>query len=125
MPHSFAKYYGYRLQLQARMITDEMSLLWVTFDPSDLQCPIVFWLAGVSLPVSDAAALAFKTGPATINPVAIATFFDETCKAILITFLLHGLEGVGFSGLCQHISEMWRLIAEACSISIIWFGLKT
>ena len=90
VPHLFAKCYEYCLQLRALMITDGMPLLWITFNPSDLRSPIVFSLAGVSLPVSDGAASAFKTATATMNPVAIATFFDETCKAIFDHLLAAG-----------------------------------
>lgn len=34
------------------------------------------------MPVSNTAVSAFKTATATMNPVTIAMFFDETCKAI-------------------------------------------
>lgn len=82
VPHLFAKCYKYYLQLRALMITNRISLLWITFNPLDLQSFIVFLLAGINLPVFKRAALAFKTAIATMNLVAIATFFDETCKAI-------------------------------------------
>lgn len=98
MPHSFAKYYKYRLQLRALMITNGMPLLWITFNPSDLRCPIVLLLAKVSLPVSDGAASAFKTATATMNPVAIATFFDEICKAIFDHLLAAGSSESGLFG---------------------------
>lgn len=82
----FAKYYKYCFQLQALIITNKMLLLWITFNSSDLQYPIVFLLASVSLLVSDRAALAFKTAITIMNPVAIAIFFDKTYKAIFDHF---------------------------------------
>ncbi len=92
--HFFAKYYKYCLQMRALMITNRMPVLLITFNPSDLQCPIVLWLAGIRLPVSDNTALAFKTATAIINPVAIVMFFNETCKAIFDHLLAAGsIEG--------------------------------
>lgn len=82
VPHSFAKCYQYRLHLRALMVIDGMPSLWITFNPSDLRCPIVLHLAGVTMPVTDATASAFRSHTATMNPVAIAVFFDETCKVI-------------------------------------------
>lgn len=64
------------------MIIDGMSLLWITLNPLNLQSLNVFLLAGVSLPVSDRAVSAFQIATAIINSIAIATFFDETYKAI-------------------------------------------
>lgn len=96
LPHSFAKCYEYRLQLQALMITDEMPLLWITFNPSDLQCPIVLWLARVSLPISNIAISAFKIATATMNPVAIATSFNEIYKPIFDYLLAVGSMKGGF-----------------------------
>ncbi len=94
VPHSFAKCYEYRLQMRALMITNGMPVLWITFNPSDLRCPIVLWLAGIRLPVSDNTASAFKTATATINPIAIATFFNQTCTAIFDHLLAAGsIEG--------------------------------
>ena len=98
VPYLFAKCYEYCLQLRALMITDGMPLLWITFNPSDLRSPIVLLLAGVSLPMSDGAASAFKTATATMNPVAIATFFDETCKAIFDHLLAAGSSEGGLFG---------------------------
>lgn len=68
--------------MRTLMITNRMPVLWITFYPSDLQCPIVLWLAGIRLSVFDNTASAFKTDMATINPVAITTFFNKTCTAI-------------------------------------------
>ncbi len=68
--------------MRALIITSAMPVLWITFNPSDLRYSIIIWLAGIRLPVSNNIPSAFKTFMATINPVAIATFFDETCTAI-------------------------------------------
>lgn len=72
------------------MITDGMPLLWIMFNPSDLQFPIIFWLAGVSLLMSDSATSTFKTATAIMNLVAKATFFDETYKAIFDHLFITG-----------------------------------
>ncbi len=84
VPHSFAKCHEYRLQMRALMITNRMPVLWITFNLSDLRYPIILWLAWIRLPVSDNTISAFKTATATMNPVAIATFFNKICTAILI-----------------------------------------
>ncbi len=90
IPHSFAKCHEYRLQMRALMITNGMPVLWITFNPSDLRCPIVLWLAGIRLPVFDNTASVFKTATATMNPLAIATFFNITCIAIFDHLLAAG-----------------------------------
>lgn len=57
------------------------------FNPSDLQCLIIFLLAEISFHVSDGVTSAFKTKTAIMNPIAIITFFSKICKAIFDHFL--------------------------------------
>ena len=106
------------------MILDGMLLLWITFNLLDLQYLIVFSLVKINLPVSNKAASAFKTGAAIMNPVAIATFFDKTCKAIFDHLFAARSNGNGLFGSCQLIWKPWRLMARVCFISIAWFSLK-
>ncbi len=98
VPHFFVKCHEYRLQIRALMITNGMPVLWITYNSSDLRRPIVLWLAGIRLPVSDNKASAFKTVTATMNPVVIATFFNETCTAIFDHFLAAGSIESGLFG---------------------------
>lgn len=64
------------------MIINGMSIFWITYNPSDLQCLIVLWLAEIRLPMSDSTTSAFKIVTTTMNPIAIATFINEICTAI-------------------------------------------
>ncbi len=41
VPHPYAKYFQYRLQMRALMVTKGIPPFWITFNPSDLLCPIV------------------------------------------------------------------------------------
>ncbi len=92
--HSFVKCHEYRLQMRTLMITNGMPVLWITFNLSDLRCPIVLWLAGIRLPVSDNTASAFKIATAIMNLVTIATFFNEIYTAIFDHFVAAGsIEG--------------------------------
>lgn len=96
--YSFTKYYEYLFQLQALIIIDGMPLLCITFNPSNLRCLIILWLARVSLLVSNVVVLAFKIATAIINPVTIATFFDKICKAIFDYLLTAEFREGGFFG---------------------------
>ncbi len=82
VPHSYAKCFQYRLQMLVLMVTKGMPPFWATFNPSDLRCPIVLWLASVDVGCSESTTLAFCYATTTINPVAVATFFHETCRGI-------------------------------------------
>ncbi len=80
--HSYAKCYQPRLQLRALMVIRGMPPFWAIFNPPDLQSPIVLSLAGVAVGCSESTTSVFCHATATINPVAIATFFHETCRGI-------------------------------------------
>lgn len=94
------------------------------FNLSDLQCPIIFLLAKVSLLVGNRTDLAFKTAIAKINLITIATFFDEMYKIIFNHLFTTKSSQNGLLGLCQYILELQKLIVKAYSIFITWFNLK-
>ncbi len=72
------------------MVTRGMPPFWVTFNPSDLRCPIILWLASVAVGCSESTTSAFCHAIAIINPVAVATFFHETCRGIFNYLLKAG-----------------------------------
>lgn len=98
VPHSYAKCFQYRLQLRALMVTKGMPPFWITVNPSDLRCPIVLWLAGVAVSFSESTTSAFRYATATMNPVAVATFFHETCRGIFNQLLKAGSSEGGLFG---------------------------
>ena len=55
---------------------------WTIFNSSDLQCFIVLSHAGIVVSCSKSTILAFGHTTATINPIAVATFFYEICRGI-------------------------------------------
>ncbi len=68
------------------MVTRGMPSFWTIFNPSDLRCPIVLWLAGVAVGCTESTTSAFRHVTATMNLVAVATFsmrlvevFSTTC----------------------------------------------
>ncbi len=80
------------------MVTRGMPPFWTTFNPSDLRCPIILWLAGVAIGCSESTTSAFRHTTATMNPVAIATFFHETCRGIFNYLLRAGSSNGGLFG---------------------------
>ena len=67
------------------MIIDEMLTLWITINPTDLQCLLVIRLAEVKLNLESDVVSVFARKTATMNPVALAKFFDITCKVVLLS----------------------------------------
>jgi len=62
-----------------------MPAFWFTLNPSDLRSPLVLSLAGVALPLDtqegSVMAKTFRNVTATMNPVAVAQFFNYVCTA--------------------------------------------
>ncbi len=80
------------------MVTRDMPPFWATFNPSDLRSPIVLSLAGVAVGCSESTTSAFRHATATMNPVAVATFFHETCRGIFNHLLRAGSSEGGLFG---------------------------
>ena len=62
-----------------------MPAFWFTLNPSDLRSPLVLSLAGVALPldVQEGSVMArtFRNVTTTMNPIAVAQFFNCICTA--------------------------------------------
>ena len=69
------------------MIKRGMLPFWTTFNPSDLRYLIVLWLASIAVSCFESTISAFCYAIATINPIAVATFFYETCRDIFNNLL--------------------------------------
>ena len=80
------------------MVIRGMPLFWTIFNPLDLQCPIVLWLAGVAVGCFDSTTSAFHHGTTTMNPTAVATFFYKTCRVIFNYLLRVGSSNSSFFG---------------------------
>ncbi len=57
VPHFYTKCFQYRLQICALMVTKGMHTFWATFNPSDLRCSIVLWLASIDIGCSESTTL--------------------------------------------------------------------
>jgi hypothetical protein len=77
-----------------------MPAYWMTINPSDLRNPLVLLLAGVeySADAFPNATAAIRHATATSNPVAVAQFFNHTCKAIFDGLLGSNTGRVGILG---------------------------
>lgn len=83
-PHFFAKCAKQSLFIKALMTNDGMFTIWITLNPSDLWSFLVLILAGVQLGGNGSNAFAeeFRRATATMNPVAVAQFYEATCTGI-------------------------------------------
>ena len=100
-PNSYAKCYEQAVYIKALTINHGMPALWITLNPSDLKSPLVLTLAGVQ--ILDAnhrteSASHLHAATATMNPVAVAQFFEATCSAIFENLLHHGSTNSGLLG---------------------------
>ncbi len=80
------------------MVTRGMPLFWATFNLSDLRSPIVLLLVGVAVSCSESTTLAFHHFTATMNLVAVATFFHKICRGIFNHLFRAGSSESGFFG---------------------------
>ena len=85
-PNSYAKCYEQIVYIKALMVNNGMPALWITLNPLDLKSPLVLSLAGVELPINgnceNQTASSLRSAAATMNPVAVAQFFQSICSAI-------------------------------------------
>ena len=72
------------------MVANGMPVLWITINPADLRCPLVIRLAGVKHELSSKIQSTFHCKTATINPVAVAKFFNIICNVVFILLFAAG-----------------------------------
>ena len=77
-----------------------MLVFWMTINPSDLRNLLVLSLAGIEYSEKDLprASAALRRATATSNPVAVAQFFNHTCKAIFDSLLGSNTSQIGILG---------------------------
>ena len=100
-PNSYAKCYEQAIYIKALMVDHGMPALWITINPSDLKSPLVLTLAGVEILDANHRAQSVSylyAATATMNPIAVAQFFEATCSAIFDYLLHHGSTGLGLLG---------------------------
>ncbi len=99
-PHSFAKCAEQNLFIRSLMISNGMSIIWITLNPSDFRSFLVLILASVRLEDSGSSTSAekFRWATAVMNPVAVAQFFEAICTGILKRLLAAGSTGEGLRG---------------------------
>lgn len=87
--HLFGKYAKQSLFIKVLMISDGMSILWITLNLLDLQSFLILIFVGVrfdhngSITSKDE----FRQVTAMINPVTVAQFFEDICTEIFKLFL--------------------------------------
>jgi Helitron helicase-like domain at N-terminus len=74
-----------RGHIRAYFVEFGWSAWWLTANPSDLNNPLVIRLAVVTLPndMFSKSTAALRNRAATMNPAAVAIFFDKVCSGIL------------------------------------------
>src|SRR5436190_5461708 len=84
VPESFSQKLKMRSQIRGLIARYGMPGFWMTINPSDLRNPLVLILAGIEYNGDDfpTASAAIRHTTATSNPVAVAQFFDHTCKGV-------------------------------------------
>ena len=100
-PNSYAKCHEQAVYIKALMVNNGMPVLWITLNPSDLKSALVLTLAGVQISDANAgseSASRFRAATATMNPVAVAQFFEATCATVFDGLLHDGVSGTGFLG---------------------------
>lgn len=78
----------------------------ITFNLSDLQCSISLLVASIASLATECTTLAFRHATTTINSVAVARFFYETCTSIFDYLFIAGLTHGGFFSPVSIFSEM-------------------
>ena len=96
-PYYFAKCAKQATHIKVLMLSDRMSMLWITINPSDLQSTLVLIFADIRYKDNGVnnSAEAFARLTATMNPVAMARFFEATCRSIFEHLLAAGFKDRG------------------------------
>ena len=100
-PNSYAKCYEQAVYIKALMVNHGMPALWITLNPSDLKSTLVLTLAGVQISESQSPnqnATSFYSAVATMNPIAVAQFFETICSAVFENLLSSDAIHSGFLG---------------------------
>lgn len=74
--NSFAKYAEQAVYIKALMMSNNMPVIWMTFNLNNLKSKLVLTLAGVCYKINNRAAAKIYAATATMNSVAIAQFFS-------------------------------------------------
>ena len=100
VPGSFSQKLKRRAESKGLIVRDGMPAFWMTINPSDLRHPLVLRLAGVDYSGDDfpSASATIRKATAIANPVAVAQFFDRTCKGIFDGLLGSNTGRVGILG---------------------------
>lgn len=100
VPGSFSQKLKRRAEIKGLIVRDGMPAFWMTINPSDLRHPLVLRLAGVDYSGDDfpSASATIRKATAMANPVAVAQFFDRTCKGIFDGLLGSNTGRVGILG---------------------------
>ena len=74
------------------MLSDDMPVLWITLNPADLRSTLVMEIAGTVYEDSNQtnSSSEFNRVTATMNPVAVALFFNSICEGVFGHFLAAG-----------------------------------
>ena len=109
-PNSYTKCHEQAVYIKALMLNDGMPALWITLNPLDLKSLLVLTLAGVD--ISDQIrqsqdVFRLHSIAATMNPVAVAQFFEATCSAVFDHLLQNGLASTGLLG---HVSTYFGTV---------------
>jgi hypothetical protein len=100
VPGSYFQKLQLRAEIRGLLVREGMPAFWLTINPSDLQNPLVLVLAGVHYPMGSSANLpsTVRQVTATSDPVAVARFFNYTCKAVLDGLLGSKPDDMGILG---------------------------
>ncbi len=107
-PHSFAKCAKQNLFIRLFMISDRISTIWITLNPSGFRSFLVLILADVCFEDSGSSTSAkeFRRTTVVMNPVAVAQFFEATCTGIFKRLLVARSTGGDYLGLFQPTMEL-------------------
>jgi hypothetical protein len=89
VPQSYARMQSMRLHMRGLFVSEGMPAFWITLNPSDLKSPLVLVLAGIEQTFDtttegmvDEIGSRTQQKVATMNPVAVAQFFDRVIKGV-------------------------------------------
>ncbi len=82
------------------MLNNGMLVPWITINPSDFQNPLVLIFVGMRYELNgiNTSVEAFARMTATMNPIAVARFFEAICCGIFEHLLATGSKDRGLLG---------------------------
>lgn len=96
--HLYTRCFQFRLRLKALMITNGMPIPWITINPADLWCPLITYWTRIELDLGSNVVSVFVRKTATMNPVAMAKFFNFTYKTVLLSLFVSEYHDGGLWG---------------------------